>query len=485
MTSGHYQHSMETDTLLTPTPYDNEDPAPPSRAEMATGGLGPIAEHGQHFFESPRDFTNDFFDGAQEAVGNLSEAVKDVAGYVRDGFADEAQLVADVFVGDLDEADHGDLYFLDMSLVRGLSVLPQDIEDVAAMSNLASPSVLPQDEKEALPIRKQELAEQDATKPQQPPLSAYLLLATAVISLSSIGPMLALQKDVTPTMKIYWRMAGTALVLVPFACVNFYHNGFPRLTPVQWTNFLLSTLFFDISCLCFVLALQYTSVGNAVILTNSQALILLVGKIFVGAPISIFEGSGAITASLGAVLCSKDSSEASPQGGNKAFLGDALSLLSALGGVGYLVFAKITRPHMHLSVFMFLTMAVGCMMILVFQLLILGEEVSFGLDRQHGIWGFLNLDRDRLPLEFTMVVVCNLLGTMGYVRAMQFFENMVISTAGLMEPVVAEAMAFAFGVGFLPHWKGWLGNAMVACGTFAVVYPSSQSKGASTGWHSE
>jgi hypothetical protein len=41
-------------------------------------------------------------------------------------------------------------------------------------------------------------------------------------------------------------------------------------------------------------------------------------------------------------------------------LGDALSrlstLLSALGGVGYLVFAKATRPHMNLFVFMFLTM---------------------------------------------------------------------------------------------------------------------------------
>jgi drug/metabolite transporter (DMT)-like permease len=472
---------METDTLITPTAlYDTEDPAPPPHADMASGGLGSIAEHGQHFFESSRDFTNDFLDGAQEAVENLSEAVKDVAGYVRDGFADEAQSVADVIVGDLEEADHGDLYFLEMSLMRGLSILPQDIEDVADMCMLPSPSVLSQDEKEALTIRKQELAKEDATKPQKTPLSAYLLLATAVDSLSSIGPLLALQKDVTPTMKIYWRMAGTALVLVPFAFVNFYHNGFPRLTTGQWTTFLLSTLFFDISCLCFVLALQYTSVGNAVILTNSQALILLVGKIFVGAPVSIFEGSGAITAFLGAVLCSKDSSEASPQGGDNALLGDVLSLFSALGGVGYLVFAKTTRHHMNLFVFMFLTMAVGSMMILIFQVLILGEEVSFGLDRHHGIWGFLNLDRDRLPLEFTMVVVCNLVGTMGYVRAMQYFENMVISTAGLMEPVVAEAMAFAFGVGFLPHWKGWLGNAMVACGTFAVVYPSSQSKGAST-----
>jgi drug/metabolite transporter (DMT)-like permease len=39
-----------------------------------------------------------------------------------------------------------------------------------------------------------------------------------------------------------------------------------------------------------------------------------------------------------------------------------------------------------------------------------------------------------------------------------------------MEPVVAELLAFVIGVGFLPGWKGWLGNGLVIAGTFAVVY---------------
>jgi hypothetical protein len=58
----------------------------------------------------------------------------------------------------------------------------------------------------------------------------------------------------------------------------------------------------------------------------------------------------------------------------------------------------------------------------------------------------------------------------GYVRAMHYFDNLIISVASLMEPVVAELMAVIFGVGFLPGWKGWLGNALVAFGTLAVVY---------------
>ena len=66
-------------------------------------------------------------------------------------------------------------------------------------------------------------------------------------------------------------------------------------------------------------------------------------------------------------------------------------------------------------------------------------------------------------------------GALGYVRAMQYFENLVISVAALMEPVVAEFLAFIFGVGFLPGWKGWLGNALVALGTLAVIAPSAMS----------
>ena len=90
------------------------------------------------------------------------------------------------------------------------------------------------------------------------------------------------------------------------------------------------------------------------------------------------------------------------------------------------------------------------------------------------------MDSDRLPLEFIIVVMCNFCGSLGYVRAMQYFDNLVICTASLMEPVIAEFTAFLFGVGFLPGWKGWLGNALVAGGNFAVVYQPSRGKDSSS-----
>ena len=58
-------------------------------------------------------------------------------------------------------------------------------------------------------------------------------------------------------------------------------------------------------------AVTYTSVFNAVILANSQAIMLLLGNLFTRARVTRQEGCGAMIAFLGAMLSSIDSSEAS------------------------------------------------------------------------------------------------------------------------------------------------------------------------------
>ena len=79
------------------------------------------------------------------------------------------------------------------------------------------------------------------------------------------------------------------------------------------------------------------------------------------------------------------------------------------------------------------------------------------------------------PLStYVQVVICNLGGSLGYVRAMAYFDNLIISVATLMEPVVASLMAYSLRVGLLPNLMGWVGNVLVVLGTIAVLLPSSQ-----------
>mmetsp|Transcript_1459 Transcript_1459/g.3260 ORF Transcript_1459/g.3260 Transcript_1459/m.3260 type:complete len:559 (+) Transcript_1459:245-1921(+) len=136
-----------------------------------------------------------------------------------------------------------------------------------------------------------------------PPLSAYLLLAAAVVGLSSIGPFLNLQSDVDPMIKIVWRNISTAVALFPLALWETFKQP-PRLTWPQIMLLLLTGAAYAGLTVCFSWSLAYTSVGNTTLLGNSQALVFLIGKVVMGQPIGRLEGAGALVAFGGLYLCS-------------------------------------------------------------------------------------------------------------------------------------------------------------------------------------
>uniref|UniRef100_A0A7S2USB4 EamA domain-containing protein n=1 Tax=Attheya septentrionalis TaxID=420275 RepID=A0A7S2USB4_9STRA len=382
---------------------------------------------------------------------------------------------------ELDEIEnHADTFILEMNITRSLSILPEDvIKAVQAMSAQFDDDI--EDEEDAAfgPTELQKLS--GGKLREKVPISAYFLLASAVFSLSAIGPLFKMQDGVEPTMKIFWRMTGTSLMLLPLAFHSVYKEGIPRLDWTQCATIVMSAAFYATMTTSFVIALQFTSVGNTVIFGNTQSILLLLGKTFAGHHVMPMELIGAIIAFSGAVLCSRDSvSESSATGNDMTIYGDLIAILSAFGGVWYLVFAKTVRPFVSIYVFMFSMMSISAMLILGFMQL---TNMEFTFDRHvnHGLFGWMNLQANRLPLELLMVFICDLFGAMGYVRSMHYFDTLVITVAALMEPIAAMLQAFLFGVGFLPGTMGWIGNAMVAAGTFAVVLPSASKGGPSAG----
>lgn len=414
--------------------------------------------------------------------------------------------ITEAVLEELHKADEDVNYMIEMGLTRNFSLLHDDV--VEASGVLHSTEKLSDSPKDGGYDNIDDIELGNGTKKTETtssssiPLSAYVLLLSAIVAMSTIGPLLQLQDDATTTMKVVWRMVGTSFLLLPFATIDVYHYGIPKLTTPQCVTFLISTLCYDVLSLGFCLSLDFTAVGNAVILSNSLALILLVGKLFTGTPTTMLELTGATIAFGGAFLCSRDAANTNAiattsegegedfmddrqnnnsqfilDGFGKTIVGDLLAITSAVGGVGYVMMAKTCRTHMSLYMFMFLTMSIGCLMVLFFQVFILQEVVTFNRDVTHGILGFLVWERsDRLPLELTMVVICNLLGTMGYVRAMPHFDSLVICSVQLLEPVIAEFLSYFSGVSALPGLVGWIGNIFVACGTFVVLYESQKSK---------
>ena len=155
-------------------------------------------------------------------------------------------------------------------------------------------------------------------------------------------------------------------------------------------------------------------ISNVVIGANSQAILLILGKLITGQEVLLMEGGGVLLAFLGCVLCSSDEASDPDSAGSAsmAIVGDLLALGSGVFGVGYLTFAKAVRKDMPVTVFMFLVMAVGSCLVLTFMATTQEGHLSFTRDPFAGLFGWMTLKEHRLFILVHIAIVCNVIGTM-------------------------------------------------------------------------
>jgi drug/metabolite transporter (DMT)-like permease len=313
---------------------------------------------------------------------------------IREDIVESAGNVRKAFVSELDKMDQGKTGFLDMTMTRSLSVMPDDLPEFV----------------EEMGVK---------TEPEEagPPIFQYLALLSAVLAVSSNATALHMLDGVKAPMKLYWRMTASYIVLSFFAIRSVMKEGFPRLSFGSWLTFAAAASCFSFGGVLFIRALDYTSIGNALIFANSQALLLIIGKAFVGERIHVFEACGVIVASMGAIMCARDSeSGSSDDDANRAIIGDCLALAAAVAHVGYLTFAKAVRSHMPVSVFLFLVMFCGSFLVLFYIMIDPSLAVEFSMDPYDGLFGWFNLSEGRLPVLIYLACVVNCIGTMGFVR---------------------------------------------------------------------
>lgn len=361
---------------------------------------------------------------------------------LREDFQETADAMGQSFRRSLVSMDRGETGFFDMSLTRSLSVLPDDLADLI--------------DEVGIDVRAGEVAA-DASGP---PLFQYLALLSAVAAVSSNSTALHLIDGVSAPLKLYWRMTASYIALAPLAIHSLSRDGFPSLSFSGWVTFVAATVTYSAQGCLFVSALDLTTIGNAVIYANSQALLLIIGKAFVGERIHPLEALGVAVAFSGAILCSLDSEgEAQEEDAStRAVFGDLLALASAVGGVAYLTFAKTCRSAMSVTVFIFSVMFFGSFMVLLYLVVTDGENLEFTMDPYIGVFGWLDLSR--VPVVVYLAVVVNMMGTMGFVRAMHYFDTVIIAVATLMEPLMASLIAYGFHAGLLPGSLGWIGKCL-------------------------
>jgi drug/metabolite transporter (DMT)-like permease len=345
----------------------------------------------------------------KSSISDLYHAIKDYdLAPIREDFHRTSLEVKKQFVRELQEMNRGQVAFFDMSMTRSLSVLPDDIPYLAHETiSSTTPSETPSESASTSLENKQ----------QGPNIGHYLALFLAVFAVSSKSTGFHLLDHVKAPLKQYWKMTATSVGLFPFALVAIQKDGIRSLTLSQWLTFVAAIVCYSIQNVLFVKSLEFTTVGNACIYANSQALLLIVGKACVGDKIHWMEGIGVMIAFSGAILCTKDAEEQSSRdmdSSTNGKFGDVLALMSAVAGVFYLTFAKAVRSGISVSTFVFGVMFFGQFFILTFLQLTSGDTLEYNLNMYDGVFGWLNMHR--LPIMIYMVAVVNMVGTMGFVR---------------------------------------------------------------------
>jgi drug/metabolite transporter (DMT)-like permease len=421
------------------------------------------------------------------------------------GLRSESELFRGMWRQSLADAQSGRTYFFDMGMTRSLSVLPEDMTNLVEETVLSQIPHKPQMATATTLLEEQDSEPGDRVPSKQHPkattgressmvVQQYASLMVAVIAVSSNGTALTLLHGVPPALKLYWRMTVTGLCLLGLALPRLLsHGGGWPTEMTAWPKLL--SLVCAAACfagqgLCFVNALQYTSIGNVVIGANSQAILLVVGKLVSGETVHWLEGGGVVLAFVGFLMCAQD--EARVRGGVvlvddpemvttppssfwERSVGELLAFCAGLFGVFYLILAKSIRPYMPVSLFVACVMLLGSIIVIPFCYLSTTTTSNVGVvtwtnDPNVGFFGWVS--GERIFVMAHIVLVCNLLGTVGFVRAMQYFDNLIIAVATLLEPLIATIIAFILGVGLLPGPLGWLGNLVVLIGTLGVVIPS-------------
>ena len=322
----------------------------------------------------------------------------------------------------------------------------------------------------------------DARVDKSVPLIGYAILVSSLLALASIGAALDLQGDsATAEMKTFWRFFGTAIFFLSISFRSFREEVSRLEGHSLWVDIPTASLAYTVLCVNFAKSLELTSLVNAFVLSNMASLLLIALKVVRGLHSPTLEWGGALVGFSGALVCAATSSvDVDEQGLGRRLLGNELTgnLLAfscSVATVVYLSMAKKLRTRIDLMVFMSLIFIWSSAYLGLYIVAFQPETYELSFDPDRGLFGWLNLRADRLPLEIAIVVVCNGIGTCGYVAVMKYVDPVLVSCAMLLEPVVATLEGLIAGVTQPPTIEVWLGDLVVIIGSLMVIHAGSRT----------
>ena len=302
------------------------------------------------------------------------------------------------------------------------------------------------------------------------PVRIWLLLGCAVVGVSSAGAIFQHVDDVPPLLRASWRLQVTALLLSPFALMQWRDSSDQirdKLTSKKTLNIIfLSGVFLAAHFGAWVASLDHTSLTHSLLFVTSHPIIIVGGMYVIHTIYRRIEAPkkgeviGAFIGCAGAIITL--TSQGAEQGDHTVTLfGDLLAFLGGVFVVGYIVCGKILRSWMPIFLYAFPVTLIAAILLLPCSFLLESQSVEFG------IFGWL--DQEYLPWFFLLASIAGFLGHTGLNTCLRYVSPLVISVAVTLEPVIGTIIGWMFFDTGIPDLYTIVGGIILLIGLMMVI----------------
>ena len=298
------------------------------------------------------------------------------------------------------------------------------------------------------------------------PLHAWLILAAALVAVSSAGAVLQIIDGVPPILKASWRLQATSLLLLPFAVMQWKQmdkESRQRFKDSRNLGILIGSglcLFLHFGL--WVWSLDHTTLTHSLLFVTAHPLVFVVGLALIGRPLDTRQSFGAVIGFIGVAFTLVGAGG----DGDVTLIGDLAAFGGAIAIVGYLAAGRSLRSWMPLFVYAFPVTVIGAIMLTLTSIGLEGASFS-GVSPDFMVFGWI--DPIWLPAVLYLAIGPGLVGHTGINAVLRWISPVIISVSVMIEPILGTIIGMALGTATLPDEWTWLGGFLILLGIYAVT----------------
>ncbi len=297
-------------------------------------------------------------------------------------------------------------------------------------------------------------------------MHAWVILAIAVLAVSSAGAVFRTMDGIGPLLKAGWRLQATSLVLLPFFIYQL------RTSKFEWNRKVLLIVLGSSVCLwihfgSWVWSLDHTSLTHSLLFVTAHPLVIVAGMAMLRMNPHRWEVWGAILGFTGAFITLQDAKS----GGEVTIIGDVAAFVGALAIVGYLAAGRVLRSEGGMPLFLYAFPVTAFAAILLTIQSVIQEGTTLGMASvDTSAIGWMD-PTWLLPVAY-LAFGPGLAGHTGINASLKWLPPLVISVAVVLEPLIGSLIGWAIGVESVPGLWTWVGGPFMVVGTALAIVGS-------------